>query len=156
LAGIRNENYILIAEDNEADVYLAKLALRDHGFNDEVRVLVDGEEAFRFVDMLEAESGAPDVILMLLDLHLPKRDGLEVLRRLRAGRKGSRIPVLILTSSDSPYERAAVEGFEKVHFLRKPSSLEEYLVLGAIAKDMIGGREKNARVASVGTISINP
>ena len=156
MAATRNENYILIAEDNEADVYLAKLALRDHGLADEVRVLVDGEEAFAFIDMLEAESGAPDVILMLLDLHLPKRDGLEVLRRLRAGRNGSRLPVVILTSSDSPYERAAVEGFEKVHFLRKPSSLEEYLALGAIAKDLIGCTERNARVASVGTISTNP
>jgi CheY-like chemotaxis protein len=156
LAATRTENCILLAEDNEADVYLAKLALRDHGLHDEVRVLGDGEEAFRFVDMMEGEPGSPNVILMLLDLHLPKRDGLEVLRRLRAGRNGSRVPVMILTSSDSPYERAAVEGFDKVQFLRKPSSLEEYLVLGAIAKDLIGAREGNARVASVGTTRNNP
>ena len=155
MATSHHENCILLAEDNEADVYLAKLALRDHGLFDEVRVLGDGEEAFRFVDMLEAEPGGPNVILMLLDLHLPKKDGLEVLRRLRAGRNGSRIPVVILTSSDSPYERAAVEGFDKVQFLKKPSSLDEYLGLGAIAKDLIGAREANARVASVGTILNN-
>lgn len=152
MAATPTENCILLAEDNEADVYLTKLALRAHGLNDEVRVLGDGEEAFRFVDKMEAEPGGPSVILMLLDLHLPKKDGLEVLRRLRAGWNGSRVPVVILTSSDSPYERAAVEGFEKVQFLKKPSSLEEYLGIGAIAKDLIGAREGHARVASVGTI----
>lgn len=136
-------------------MYLAKLALRDHGLNHEIRVLGDGEEALTFLERLEAEADAPNAVLMLLDLHLPKKDGLDVLRRLRSGPRGAGIPVMVLTSSDSPHERESAEGFEKVHFFKKPASLDEYLVLGAIAKNLIGGRQGNARGASAGTASKN-
>src|ERR1035438_10053497 len=105
MAVMPNQSCILLAEDNEGDVYLAKLALKDHGLTHEIRVLGDGEAALSFVDCLENDANVPQVALMLLDLHLPKRDGLEVLGRLRAGKRGAGIPVVVLTSSDSPDDR---------------------------------------------------
>ena len=143
-----NDNCILLAEDNEGDVFLAKLALQDHGLNHDVHVLADGEDALSFVDRLEWDNNVPSVSLMLLDLHLPKRDGLEVLRRLRAGKRGARIPVVVLTSSDSPADRESAEEFESVCFFRKPSSLDEFLLLGAVAKNLIDSRSQGAVGAS--------
>jgi chemotaxis family two-component system response regulator Rcp1 len=142
------DNCILLAEDNEGDVYLAKLALQDHGLNQDVHVLADGETALSFVERLEWDNNVPSVALMLLDLHLPKRDGLEVLRRLRAGKRGARIPVVVLTSSDSPADRESAEEYESVCFFRKPSSLDEFLLLGAVAKNLIDSRAEDVRGAS--------
>jgi CheY-like chemotaxis protein len=143
---------ILLAEDNDSDAYLAKLALRAHGLNHDIQVLDDGEAALSFVERLESDHNAPPVALMLLDLHLPKRDGLDILKRLRAGKRGARIPVVILTSSDSPNDRESAEEYERVYFFRKPSSLEEFLLLGAVAKNLLYGQTGNAVAATAATI----
>jgi len=145
---IMNDDFILLAEDSEADVYLARLALRDYGLNQNIHVISDGEEALLFIDRLENEPGFPSLALMLLDLHLPKRDGLEVLARLRAGSRGRQIPVIVLTSSESPEIRATAEAYERVHFFKKASSVLEFMRLGAISRDIMSQRAENAAIAN--------
>jgi two-component system response regulator len=93
---------ILLVEDNPDDVELTLLALRRHKLANHVEVVRDGAEALDFVFGAGAFTGrelrdGPKVIL--LDLKLPKVDGLEVLRSLKADARTRMIPVVVLTSS---------------------------------------------------------
>jgi CheY-like chemotaxis protein len=86
---------------------------------------------------------------LLLDLHLPKRDGEEVLRRLRASERCGQTPVVILTSSDSPIDRETAERNAALHYFRKPSTLEQYMRLGDVVKDIITlGAARTVKIAS--------
>jgi len=128
---------VLLAEDNAADVYLIREALREHGVNCELRVAPDGQE------VLEVLSGGSRQIaelkLIILDLNLPRHDGIEILERLRD--TGLRhIPVVVLTSSDSQRDRDLAIQLGAVRFLRKPSELEQFLSLGAVFKELLGAQ----------------
>jgi CheY-like chemotaxis protein len=102
---------ILLVDDDAHDVELTLLALGDCRLANEVDVVSDGEEALDYLDRrgtFEArDSGNPAVIL--LDLKMPKVDGLEVLRKIRSNAELRLIPVVILTSSRE--ERDLVEGY---------------------------------------------
>ena len=94
---------ILLVEDNPDDVELALHALNQHNLANQVRVARDGAEALDFV-FGDEDAGDDDLKrrprLVLLDLKLPKVDGLEVLERLKSDRRSRKIPVVILTSSN--------------------------------------------------------
>jgi len=124
--------HILLAEDNPADVFLVREALRRQEIECEIRVIADGEEAISFIDGLDADLKSPALDLLLLDLHLPKRDGEAVLNHLRASERSGQTPVIVLTSSESQTERQNVERHADVHYFRKPSSLNEFMELGEI------------------------
>jgi CheY-like chemotaxis protein len=125
---------VLLAEDNAADVYLIREALREHGVICELRVAPDGQE------VLQALTGSPanveELRLIILDLNLPRHDGIEILERLRdIGLH--HIPVVVLTSSDSQRDRDLAMQLGAVRFLRKPSELEQFLSLGAVFKELL-------------------
>jgi CheY-like chemotaxis protein len=92
---------ILLAEDNANDVELTLGALAEHKLVNEVVVVRDGEEALNYLFRRGAHAGRPEgnPSVVLLDLKMPKVDGLEVLRRLKADPALKRIPVVMLTSS---------------------------------------------------------
>jgi CheY-like chemotaxis protein len=125
---------ILLAEDNAADVYLIREALREHNVSCDLRVAPDGQE------VLDALAGdAPkirEVKLIILDLNLPRHDGIEILERLRDNGL-QHIPVVVLTSSDSQRDRDLAIHLGAVRFLRKPSELEQFLGLGAVFKELL-------------------
>lgn len=128
---------ILLAEDNPADVYLIREALREHAVECNVRVASDGKEVLRII-LADAENLAVEPpTLIILDLNLPRHDGIEILQRLRESAHLSHIPVVVLTSSDSPQDRAAAIQFGAARYLRKPSSLEQFLSLGAVFKELL-------------------
>jgi two-component system, response regulator len=100
---------ILLIEDNPLEVELTLLPLRDLDPKSRITVARDGEEALDFLfgrGAFRHRSAAPPPRLILLDLKLPKVDGLEVLRALRANTRTSLAPVVVLTSSDDPRELA--------------------------------------------------
>jgi CheY-like chemotaxis protein len=74
---------ILLAEDNPADVYLIREALREHGVDCAMRVVSDGAEVLRMISSEQVLAEAQHLGLIILDLNLPRHDGTEILQRLR-------------------------------------------------------------------------
>ncbi|MFI5177104.1 MAG: response regulator [Vicinamibacterales bacterium] len=112
--------HILLVEDNQDDVELTLRAFRRSEIVNSIHVVRDGREALDWLhgDAAELPGGLPTVIL--LDLHLPKIDGLEVLRRIRADSRTSLLPVVILTSSDEPSDLLDGYRLGANSFVRKP------------------------------------
>lgn len=105
-----SEKQILLVEDNADDEELTLLALRKGKIKNEVNVVRDGAEALDFLfgrGAYAGRTGLPEVVL--LDLKLPKVDGLDVLRQIRANERTKYLPVVILTSSRE--ERDLLEGY---------------------------------------------
>ncbi len=91
---------ILLVEDDPADEALTLRALRQNNVANDIAVVRDGEEALNYLFGEEQETGpAEPPTVVLLDLRLPKVDGLEVLRLIRADERTKLIPVIVLTSS---------------------------------------------------------
>jgi CheY-like chemotaxis protein len=122
---------LLLAEDNLPDALLVREVIRLEGLPLDVHIAPDGQCAIEFIADAEKDANAPHPDLVLLDLNLPKKDGFEVLRRLRASARYNSIPVLIVTSSDAPSDlrQAAELG---ASYFRKPTSFEEFLKLGPV------------------------
>src|SRR5258708_7429362 len=74
---------ILLAEDNSADVYLIREALHDHGVDCPIRLASDGRDVLQIISPRDPPWEAPDLGLIILDLNLPRHDGIEILQRLR-------------------------------------------------------------------------
>jgi CheY-like chemotaxis protein len=127
---------ILLAEDNPADVYLIREALREHGVECTMQVASDGKEVLSMISG-EAPSETQDFALIILDLNLPRHDGIEILERLRQSVRLSNVPVVVLTSSDSPQDRLVATHLGARRYLRKPSNLEQFLDLGATFKQLL-------------------
>jgi len=108
-----NEIEILLVEDNEADEELAIHALRTNNLANQIRVAHDGEEALDFLFCRGAHAHRDfekPPRLVLLDLKLPKVDGLEVLRQLKGDPRTKAIPIVILTASRE--ERDMINGYQ--------------------------------------------
>jgi len=101
-----------------------------------VHVAADGQRAIDFIDQSEKDPAAPCPHLMLLDINLPKADGFEVLRRLRESQRCGKVPVLMISSSDSPSDRNQAAELGAGYF-RKPPSYDEFLKLGAVLKKLL-------------------
>lgn len=128
---------IVLAEDNPADVGLVRQALRDHEVHCDLRVIPDGEAVVTFIDSLDLDGKLPCPDLLLLDLHLPKRDGTEILRHLRASERCGQTPVVVLTSSEAASDRQNAEKNAAIHYFRKSASLAEFMLLGKIVKEAL-------------------
>ena len=127
---------ILLAEDNPGDVFLVRAALEKHSIGHELMVAKDGRHAWMLIESAEA-SQQKLFDIFLLDLNLPVRDGLELLARIRKSKgEMSRALVLILTSSDSSHDRKAAARDGADYYFFKPFTLEEFLQLGTVIKDL--------------------
>lgn len=128
---------ILLAEDNPADVFLIRTALEEHGVKVPLEVVADGTEVF---EALRQEETLPvhQLKLIILDLNLPRHDGIEILQRLRDTEQLNTIPVVVLTSSDSPRDRIVASQLGATRYLRKPSNLDQFLLLGSVFKEVLG------------------
>jgi DNA-binding response OmpR family regulator len=111
-------------------------AVRIHDLPLNIYSASDGQQAIEFIAKAEEDDTAPCPHLLLLDLNLPKVDGFEVLRRLRESKRLSAIPVLIVSSSDSPGDRGAAAALGAGYF-RKTTSYEEFLELGAVLRKLL-------------------
>ena len=122
-----NPGKIMLVEDNPDDVALTMRALKSHNITNDVIVARDGVQALDY--LFGTPSGAPLAELpavVLLDLKLPKVNGMEVLQRIRSDERTRLLPVVILTSSDE--ERDVIEGYSlgANSYVRKPVDFVEF------------------------------
>ena len=124
-----NDKVILLVEDSPRDEELALRALRKNSIKNEGVVARDGEEALDYLFGTGTHAGrnvAQLPTVVLLDIKLPKIDGLEVLRRLRADGRTRLLPVVILTSSKEDKDRLAGYTSGANSFVRKPIEFAEF------------------------------
>ena len=126
---MENSIEILLVEDNHSDMELTLHALKKNNLTNHIQVVRDGAEALEFLFGSGAYAGrevnhTPKVIL--LDLKLPKVDGLEVLRRIKSDERTRLIPVVVLTSSRE--ERDIVESYRLGvnSYIAKPVDFEQF------------------------------
>jgi two-component system, response regulator len=121
---------ILLVEDNPDDEELTLLAFKKSNIANEVFVVRDGAEALDFLFGTGTYAGR-DLSVMpavtLLDLKLPKVDGLEVLKRLRANEHTRRLPVVILTSSREQQDIVESYNFGANSYIRKPVDFAQFM-----------------------------
>ncbi len=132
---------VLLADDNPSDVYLIREALREHAVDCLLHVVTDGKDALGVIAGETAGADTGSISLIILDLNLPRHDGIEILQKLRESVTLEHVPVVVLTSSDSPRDRLLANQLGATRYLRKPSSLDDFLSLGAIFKDLLGQTE---------------
>jgi two-component system, chemotaxis family, response regulator Rcp1 len=118
---------ILLVEDGLLDAKLTIAALRKSGLRYRLTLIRDGEEAVQFLLQAGKFAQAPRPDLILLDLLLPKRDGLEVLTEVRQDDQLRDIPVVILTASEDEQSRSLAELYQVEHYLRKPVNFDKFL-----------------------------
>ena len=120
---------ILIVEDNEQDLALAQRALRKANVTNRIHVARDGEEAleFLFCEGQFAERKVEDgPKVILLDLKLPKIDGLEVLQRIKSDPRTKSIPVVVLTSSKEQNDVVETYNLGVNSYIVKPVNFEQF------------------------------
>ena len=140
---------ILVAEDNPADVYLLREAFSLEGHEVEMTVVTDGEQALEFVQGQGPFASAAIPDLVVLDLNLPKSDGSDVLRCIRETEAYRGVPVVVLTSSDSPRDRKTIENLGASSFITKPSDLDSFLALGRTLIGFIGTPDVSSFITKI-------
>ncbi len=131
---------VLLAEDNAGDVFLVEEALRAHSMNCVLRVVRDGDEAEEYLGRVGTVPEVPCPDVFLLDLNLPSGDGHELLEKFRAHPQCTAVPVVVVTSSDAPRDRARAERSGADAYFRKPSNLNEFMELGAVVARVVKAR----------------
>ena len=124
-----NTLQVLLVEDNPADVMLTREAVKSYKIPHQLHVVEDGENALRFLRHEAPFNNVPTPHLMMLDLNLPRKDGREVLRDMRADASLPPIPVLVLTTSTAKDDVCLLHRLGANCFLTKPATLEEYFDL---------------------------
>jgi two-component system response regulator len=122
-----NPGKILLVEDNPDDVALTIRALKSHNITNDVIVAQDGVQAIDYLFGTKQQRAPTDLpAVVLLDLKLPKINGMEVLQRIRSEERTRLLPVVILTSSDE--ERDVIDGYKlgANSYVRKPVDFVEF------------------------------
>jgi CheY-like chemotaxis protein len=120
---------ILLVEDNPSDVVLTRRALQKNNISNELVIAEDGQEALDYLFGGEPLTG-PKMnelpALVLLDLKLPRVDGLQILRRIRADERTSRLAVIILTTSNEEDDIAQSYDLGANSYIRKPVDFKQF------------------------------
>src|SRR5258708_32698935 len=105
-------------------------AVEADGREFQLEVLDDGEKAVDFIDRIDQDPAIRRPNLLLLDLNLPKKSGGQVLERVRQSPACADVPVVVLTSSDSPMDKARAAQYKATEYFTKPSKWDEFMTLG--------------------------
>jgi two-component system, response regulator len=127
---VEDTKVILLVEDNPDDEALTLRALSKNNIKNDVVVARDGAEALDYLFGTGKYAGRDTALMpqvVLLDLKLPKIEGLEVLRRVRADERTKLLPVVILTSSNEDQDRIAGYGLGANSYVRKPVDFSQFL-----------------------------
>jgi chemotaxis family two-component system response regulator Rcp1 len=133
---------ILLAEDNPGDVFLVRRAMEKNGLDAQLVVVEDGQSALRYIDSVDMDPATVAPALALLDLNLPRANGNRILTRIRVSPRCKSIPIIIVTSSDSPLDRDAAAKLGATGYFQKPGDLAGFMQLGDVVRNAL-----NAAVA---------
>lgn len=125
---------IFYAEDSNLDVHLVREALSLQGLDFDLTVATDGEKALIFLKRIENDVSRPDVVL--LDLNLPRVTGYELLETVRQNESTSKIPVIIVSSSDSLRDRERATQLGATLYFVKPFTLDGFSKLALAVKQI--------------------
>jgi CheY-like chemotaxis protein len=129
---------ILLIEDNAADVDLMRYALDAGHFRYKLTTLTDGEEALAFIRREGAYADAMrQPALIVMDLHLPRHDGMEILQEIRRSKEFADLPVAVLSTLVSPEEKNRIDAFGKTCIITKPGNLDGFLQLGKKIRKLV-------------------
>ena len=153
---MQEQAVILLVEDREDDVLLLKRSFQQAGITNPMQVVSNGEEALNYLSGTgkysnRAEFPLPD--LVLLDLKMPKVDGFEVLRWIRAQRELSGMRVVVLSSSESIRDVNLAYALGANSFLVKPSDFNDFVELSGFINDYWFVLSKAPQISRAGTPS---
>jgi len=120
---------ILIVEDNPADIRLTKVAIQKSEIGCQLDVVKDGVEALNFLKKLGKYSKVDLPDLILLDLNLPKKNGLEVLKEIKEDEDLKRIPVVVLTISSNEEDLIKAYNLHANSYINKPLDIREFYTI---------------------------
>ena len=129
---------ILIIENDPAAARLTKEAFREAGINEGVRSVPDGDQALALLRREAEFADAPLPDIIFLDLHLPKKSGLEVLAELKSSPRLKATPVVVISGSDNPREIREAYELHANCYIRKPDNLHQFLGFIAICYQFWG------------------
>jgi two-component system, chemotaxis family, response regulator Rcp1 len=140
---------IVLVEDTEWEVFLIREALEQAGLVFELHVLDDGEKALELIAKIESDETVPLPRLIMLDLNLPKVSGGQVLERVRQSSRCGPIPVFVLTSSDSPKDKAEIARLGgATQYFRKSFRLDEFMSLGLVVRELLEKGDLSSRASA--------
>lgn len=134
---MENPYQIWIAEDNPADLYLIEEALKRYDFSYRLTSADNGEDMLNMIASVDRDPSQSCPNLFLIDLNLPRRSGDEILAQLRQSSRCSKVPAIVITSSDSPQDRARVRELGASFYFRKPADLEKFMAIGGIVREFL-------------------
>ena len=120
---------ILLVEDNPGDARLVQELFSDAHIVNTLHVATDHQEAFDFVNQRGEFTDAPRPDIVLLDWHLPRATGEEVLREMKSQPTLSNVPVIVLTGSDAGEDLIQTDEFEANAYLTKPVDPDDFISL---------------------------
>ncbi|MEH1937356.1 MAG: response regulator [Nostoc sp.] len=118
---------VLLVEDNPGDAQLTRIALEDSKFSIHLNVVEDGVEAMAFLRKQEKYAKVAQPHIVLLDLNLPRKDGREVLAEIKGDEKLKRIPVVILTTSQSEEDILKAYNLYANCYITKPVDFDQFV-----------------------------
>ena len=118
---------VLLVEDDPGDVLMTREAFEHYKIRNQLHVVTDGEQALQFLHRAGDYASAPRPGLILLDLNLPRRDGLEVLADLKADPALRVIPVVILTTSQAEEDILRSYSLHANAYVSKPVDFEHFM-----------------------------
>ncbi|MDX6399818.1 MAG: hypothetical protein QOF27_424 [Gaiellaceae bacterium] len=121
---MKDTDPIVLVEDNEDDIVLTRRALSRNKIGNPLVVARDGAEALEL--LLGANGASINPAIILLDLQLPKVDGLSVLKRLRADARTTLTPIVVLTSSKAEQDVVAGYNLRANSYIRKPVDFDQF------------------------------
>lgn len=135
-----NPYRIWIAEDNPADVYLIEDSLRRQQFAYGLETADNGEDMMKMIAKIDGDPSRDCPDIFLIDLNLPRRSGDEILAQIRQSSRCKGVPVIVITSSDSPQDRARIRELGASFYFRKPADLETFMAIGGIIRQFLENR----------------
>jgi CheY-like chemotaxis protein len=117
IKNLESKNIILYAEDDEDDQQLIKDSLQNYAHNVEIVIHNNGVEALSYLNNLSPDDPVP--CLIILDINMPKMNGIETLKQIRKNRRFAKIPAILFTTSSQPLDKKFAAEF-KAGFITKP------------------------------------